>query len=64
MLLGAIYLLSYGPFRAGVNYGFAGSRGRNDTAYAADVGADFSSLASGFLHENNVSPTVGLRYSF
>jgi predicted porin len=39
------YLLSYGPFRAGVNYGFAGSLGRNDTGYAADVGADFGGLS-------------------
>ena len=39
------YLVSYGPFRAGLNYGFAGSLGRDDTGYGADVGVDVSGLS-------------------
>jgi predicted porin len=39
------YLYSYGPFRIGAQYQFAGTVTRNDNGVAADVGFDYAGLS-------------------
>jgi len=39
------YLYSYGPFRVGAQYQFAGTISRNDNGVAADVGFDYAGLS-------------------